>query len=306
MSGAEMRAILRKCRVLYGAADSFRTFQFEKLMELIECDYTTCRPTGKPVHFLKLGDRTNNPCAVNVPKEMYSLDGALEKLPIAAVHLPGVRTKVSRRLASNLIEASTEIGNAQHNDPKEPMPNNVNNKGSMTIYINDLMAEVKKEIMCASRQGPNYAFTQCAERHIRKAAAIAVKGALRDMVEAWVDRMGDVKEAEACLSTPVSNGLTNNWPEMSALRQRLVFPLEEKPGPVNDGQVGPLITPPVDLTDDVEEDEQDVDIALSQIKEETILQNLLHKRLTTKKNERVLTLEHKNGRKFRLILPPDT
>ena len=70
----------------------------------------------------------------------------------------------------------------------------------MTIYINELVAAVRKEIMCASRQGDKCSFTQRAERMVRKAAAIAIKGSVRDMVDAWVERLGDMKEEEKAVS----------------------------------------------------------------------------------------------------------
>jgi len=60
----------------------------------------------------------------------------------------------------------------------------------------------------------------------------------------------------------------------------------------------------VDLTDNNDDDERDIDIVHANSKEETILQNLLHKRSLN--NQRVITLEHKNGRKLRVILPPDS
>lgn len=88
----------------------------------------------------------------------------------------------------------------------------------------------------------------------------------------------------------------------------MIFP-NETPNNGNNGTVEaqerpPFITPPVDLTDD-EVDKSDVDIVLLQLKEEAILQNLLHKRIMVN-NQRVLTLEHNNGRKYRVVVPPES
>jgi hypothetical protein len=41
------------------------------------------------------------------------------------------------------------------------------------------------------------------------------------------------------------------------------------------------------------------------LKEEVVLQSLLHKRIHEKK-ERVFQLEHQNGRRLLVVLPPDT
>ena len=52
--------------------------------------------------------------------------------------------------------------------------------------------------------GASYTYTQRAECMLRKAAAVAIKGSLRDMVDAWVDQIADVKEvkeAKECMST---------------------------------------------------------------------------------------------------------
>ena len=310
----EMRLILRKCRVLYGASDSFKTVEYEKLMTRISCDYTTYRPSGKPEHFMKIGDKLVDVHAVERPKDMHSIgSGVLEKMPIVAVHVPGIRTKMSRRLASTLIAAVTEEVNSsastsssEDNTPDSSKPSY---KGSMTIYIDDLISVIQNELFYASRQGAAYSFTQRAERMLRKAAAVAIKGSVRDMVDAWIERIGDddKKEAFACMSTPA---LTTQrmFAATDELEQRIIFPTPATETPIV-GRLPPsqptFITPPLDLTDDADGDERDIDAVLSQLKEETMLQNSLHKRLSLNK-QRALTLEHKNGRKFRVVLPPDS
>jgi len=239
---------------------------------------------------------------------MYSLGGVLEKMPIERIHLPAMRTKISRRLAASLIQGSTQSdstgsdGSAGTSDDN----NNNNNKGTMTAYINALLDVVQNKIMYASRQGSHYKYTQRAERMLHKAAVVAIKGSLRDLIDAWVERMEDEKEFSAgeCMKTP-SAAAVGSTAEARELSRRLVFDAEETPNN-NSFAAPPLITPPVDLTDDVEveADERDIDIVLTQIKEQAILQNLLHKQFVQK--EQVITLEHKNGRKLRIILPPES
>jgi len=309
---SSLRLILRKCRVLCGSADSFRTSAFEEFMLLVKRDYTMCRPCGKLVYFLKIGDSIDDAHAIERPKDMHSAGGILEVMPILGVHIPGVCTKVSRRLASSLMEATTEAFVDGITEEKHHYSNQ-SNKGSMTIYINDFIDVVKKEIMCASRQGGAYTFTQRAERMLRKAAAVAIKGSLRDIVDAWVERIGDESKdgkeaAMECLSTPALGGQRTDI-TTSDLVEITRRPFFEDNTPTLDEQGNiPLITPPIDpidLSDDVDVDERDIDIVLTQLKEETMLQNLLHKRLTSK-SERVLMLEHKNGRKCRVVVPPDS
>jgi len=66
-----------------------------------------------------------------------------------------------------------------------------------------------------------------------------------------------------------------------------------------------LVTPPLDLPADNEEEEDEggIDIVLTQIQEEMMLQNLLHKRML--RHDRALTFEHKSRHKLWVILPPD-
>ena len=320
ISADDMRLILRKCRVLYGPHDSFRTSSFEEMMSRVKLDYTQCRPHGKPEHFVKIGTLSKSTEAMSVPKEMYSVGGVLEKVPVTSVHLPGIRTKPTRSLTASILLASSNKeaifpdGNVAKDKSNTDKPIN---KGSMTIYVDDLLATIRAELMQASRLGSRYSFSQTTERYLRKAAALAIKGALQDMINTWVERMGDDKEAACreaasgeCLSTPaIIAGSSERTSERvnvvdSSLSRDLMGVFASSP--FLPQRAAPTITPQqLDLTGDVEEDESDVDIVLSELKEETILQNLLHKRLLTK-NQRVIMLEHKNGRKLRVIVPPDS
>jgi len=182
VSAEQMLSILRKCQILYGDNDSFRTTEFEKLMHRIDIDYTTYRPEGKPVHFLKIGDKVEDAHAILVPKDMYLPGGVLEEVPVSGVHLPGIRTKISRRLATSLLEGCVNHEGDANDCPQDK--NKPTNKGTMTIYINDLIEAVKKELNYASRMGKNYSYTQRAERMLRKAAVIAIKGSVQDLVDA--------------------------------------------------------------------------------------------------------------------------
>lgn len=254
---------------------------------------------------MKIGDRETDDYAVEKPKDTYSVGGVLSVMPVCGKHLPGVRTKVSWCLATKLVDGSSDLSSAT-TSPQHSENDNEHNEGSMTIYVNDLTEVVKHEIMHASKQGSNYSFTQRAERMLRKAAVVVIKGSLRDLFDAWVDRMEDeMKEKEveeAVLSTPAINARRPDAP-VEDLTRRLMFGdtpknLLERPS------VAPLITPPFDLMED-DLDERDVDIVLTQLKEQTMLQNLIHKRLL-QQNQRVLQLEHKNGRKLRTFIPPDS
>jgi len=145
-----------------------------------------CRPRGKPVCYLKLGQKVHDEHAVGKPKEMHSLGGVLEIMPISAIHLPARMSKVARQLATTLTDeincegAGSSTASADNTD-------NDNDKGTMSVYINDLIEVVKHELLHASRQGSNYSFTQRAERMLQKAAVIAIKASLRDVFDTWIE-----------------------------------------------------------------------------------------------------------------------
>jgi len=118
------------------------------------------RPCGKPEHFLKLGDEVDG-FATERPKDMCLLAGVLEVMAAANVHSPGMQTKISRRLASALIDSATDQTKADSLIASdESTENNESDKGSMTIHIDELADALKREILCASRQGKMCRFTQ--------------------------------------------------------------------------------------------------------------------------------------------------
>jgi len=301
MPWSDLQSILRKCDMLCGLNDSFRTKKFEDLMNQIGCHWVMCRPKKKTEHCLTLGGQEDNAHGdgVLVPKEMCSAGGALHKFPIAGVHMPRVRTKGTRNMASSLLRMATAAAElpspSDHNVPANDADEE-SNKASMTTYVDDLLGVVEKETMTAAKVGDSYAFTQRNKRMIRKAVVQAIKGSTKTFVEAWVDRIGDDNKiaAENCTSTPLPQCTRPSRGVMAA-------GLNAGTSSVHQEQAH--ATPPLDLTNGNEEDERDIDIFLSKLKEETTLQNLLHKRLL--RRDRVLMLEHKNGRKFRVILPPD-
>jgi len=114
---------------------------------------------------------------------------------------------------------------------------------------------------------------------IHKAAAMAIKSSLRDMVDAWSDKLGDMKEgkeATRTLMTPAIERQPVTIGSADQLTRRFEF---DTPSATLNCQGPPIAPSEVDLTNDIEEvDERDVGIVLNDLKEEAMLQNLLHKR----------------------------
>jgi len=182
------------------------------------------------------------------------------------------------------------IATSTNTEEDEDETDKKSDNGSMTLCANDSAEVVGAEMMDAARQGSGHCCSQQAMRMIRKAVVKATKGSVRAFVDTWLEQLGELKEgeAEACLSTPSVNGRKRSTNDFQPTN------LEMAIMGTTTRQEAPLIAPlAVNLTCDNDDDEGDIDIVLSRIKEETILQNLLHKRWLN--GERALTLEHQNG-----------
>lgn len=248
---SDMRSILRKCKVLYGANDSFRVKKFEEMMLDIGCHWVAHRPQGRPEHCMRVGNNTEH-----VAADMHSLTGGnLEMHPSKGVHMPGVRTKMLKRLASKVLAtcdpAPTPPSSAGMEEESTDT-NNQSNKGSVTIYVNELLEVVGKEAMGHASLGDRYSFSQRSKRMLRKAIVHAVKGTSLAFVESWVERVGKETEGKAgeCLSTPSLTRLQvttmHELPESTHLFTET---------PTSARAQEPLVTPPVDLTVNNDEDE---------------------------------------------------
>jgi len=90
---------------------------------------------GKPTCFLKVGDRVDDAHAIGVPKEMHSAGRVLEKMPVVGVHLPGICTKVARRLTMSLVNASADVDGGRTSKTNAEADSNDNDKGSMPMCI---------------------------------------------------------------------------------------------------------------------------------------------------------------------------
>jgi len=284
-SWEDMRLILRTCGVLHGPTDSFKTKKFEDLMGRIGCDWVLYRPSRKIDQFLRLGEQRNNADAVQVPKDMYSHGGILDQWPVSGVHMPAMRTKGCKCLSANLTSlCSNSPGDAATETEWEEDSSRKSNKGTMTIYVNDLLDAMKKEIMEAAMKGEAHAFTHRTRRMLRKACARAIKGSIRSFVDTWVEHIGEMKEGAKCVTS--DNTVLETPATTRSQHQHIEIGTS---GSADEGNAcaninitegtKSLVTPPTDLTTEEDDDERDMDIVLSNLKEETILQNLLHKRL---------------------------
>lgn len=103
MEEQDLMAILRLCRVFYGAKDHFSKNNFELLMTRCGFDWTTFKVDGKAERFVKIGHGD-----VVLPKNMYSSDGNLQVYPTEEKHKIRLRTKEQKSPLNKLLNSAAE------------------------------------------------------------------------------------------------------------------------------------------------------------------------------------------------------
>jgi len=239
---------------------------------------------------------------VHVPKEMYSIGGVLDKFPVSGLRMPGIRTKVARNVAASLLRMCgspmTACGlESSPNDDATKDTDVQSNKASMTTYVKDLLDIVEKEKLVAPKK-------DCLVSSLRgtgmgsmisKAAVKAIKGSIKHLLKhgciKWV-RMEKILQQNHVLACHCfqKEEQMGSWLLSMSAQKKVLLTLS--------ANQQTLVTPPLDLPADNEEEEDEggIDIVLTQIQEEMMLQNLLHKRML--RHDRALTFEHKSRHKL--------
>ena len=293
--------ILRCCEILYGPNDSFRVANFEFVMTCSTLDWSQYRPAGKIERFIKIGSSSATD-AIDVPKSMYSVGGVLELLPVTGRHIVGVRTKQCRQMIDGLLTAAS----TDKQDSTTVDGCNSTNKQDSSSYLQDLLAVFKAELLASGGK-----FSQRVERKLQRATKRALKLAATELLEAFLDRIGEIKKATTDVPMGVASAplwsesplvIANARAAVADISSRALF---ESPAT--------LVTPQQQQQEvqqnsdviDVDDNADILDPFITELREETILQNLLHKRLHNN-SERVFHFEHRNGRKLRIVVPPDS
>jgi hypothetical protein len=296
-------------------------------------DWVTYKPplSGKPERFIKIGRGGEG----LRPKEFYDLEGNLLKYPVQDENILNLRTKSQKNVLTILLAAAPASLTTKNNDETPspitkkstmlPSPSKtISPKGMLFEYIRELIAEAGAAPKSSDRTW------RTLQRMITSCVDLASKELVHALLEKYaVGQDTDIQESKlAGLSAPPDAVFLSAAAPLATdgvvVHEVSEFgsPTLQSPGTwanplaaVDNNENNPVILEFYDEDDDVEldaggdEDEQSIGSSttnefLSELKEEVVLQSLLHKRIHDR-NERVFQLQHRNGRRLLVVLPPD-
>jgi hypothetical protein len=300
----ELKKLLHLCRVYTGTKDNLSKNNLELFISRCGAEWTTFKLNGRMEWFIGLGCEGD----LVIPKGMYRSDGELQVYPIEGEHMISMRTKSLKGAVPKLLDVAMKQGQATAGtDELKKESNNkkaqtdISSKGFMLSYVLDLIKQA-----AATSNGT------LSERDLRKLSRLfdaTVDTVAKDLLHTTIEKMGALMfSGESSLSAQATPDKVSSSNEQ-ATAINLVTP--------NTSGTDTIVARNLDQeslalevsNDDEEEEEQQpattADEFIAELKEEVVLQSLLHRRVLEKK-ERVFTLEYKNGRRMLVVLPPDT
>jgi hypothetical protein len=307
MDEEELKIVLRLCKIYTGEKDNFSKNNFELLVSKSESDWTTYRLFGKAERFIRLGHDTSD---VVLPKDQYDALGKLSYYPIEDVHMKNLRTKSQRGSLPNLLNAAMKAPSVT-TQPKADYP--VKHKGVLAtdhLPKSLLYAFVQELVMDAAKFGDGKISSRC-ERKLQRLMSTCIdseaKQLLHSAIEKYVLCVKEMQmEEDELIASPEKIQSSAQAAIVSPVIPVANTTTTQDTTPLIDDNNGVLAVG--DVVDVVDEDEVTVPVIddfLIELKEEVLLQTLLLKRVH-EKNERVFELEHRNGRRLLVVLPPDT
>lgn len=303
---AQLKVVLRLCKIYTGTKDNFSKKNFENFMLVLSPrDWTTFRFNGKVEYFIKIGGGVDNNL---IPKDYYDGSLTLVHYPIEGTHFRNLRTKSQRGSLPKLLGAvqnQKDDANEGNQKPKSKQQSkqNISPKNLLLDYIQELVVDAvannKNKISLRDWRALDKMITTCFN--------VAAKDILHLALEklSFIERddglEGMNKKTHALIMSPEATLSANNLVTPTA-----TFAAHRPPVLDDDDVVAVL-----DFDDNVNEANQvtetttTTDEFLAELQEEVVLQSLLHKRIHQKK-KRVFQLEHRNGRKLLVVLPPNT
>jgi hypothetical protein len=291
----ELKLVLRLCKIYTGEKDNFSKNNFELLMSQCGCDWTTFRLYQRVERFIKIGDGSVG--EVVLPKNMYDVESNLCCYPVEDQHIRIIRTKSQKGSLPELLEVSNK-GGSEVDPPTRK--EHWKKKQQLDHYEspNAILYEYVKELVSTARRTGDGKISQRSARQLQRLIGACVDVAAKELLHSALEKYALQKNS--CVFEGTQS-------ESSSLM--LTSPDKASSAAVETIAVTPATTvdqESVDLSDDEESiSSTTTDEFLAELKDEVVLQCLLHKRIHEKK-ERVFRLEHRNGRKLLVVVPPDT
>jgi hypothetical protein len=304
MEEEELKVVLRLCKIYNGDNDNFSKKKFEEFLSHCDgCDFTTFRIKGKVIWYMKIGSGS-----ATLPKDMYDADGSLAQYPIDDVHIRTVRTKSQRGALPKLLK----IGNRMASEAIGPTKAAANNKQlGKTLSPKWLLFAYVEELVDSAAKSCDGKILPRSARHLHKLIGACVEAAATELLHAAlekyaVDKYEATEPMEKTLCSPEKVTSLGQQPTTVVVSpanpETVIFNADEAN---NTTRIRNAVVEDVDEEEDSYATTTAADVFLSDLKEEVVLQTLLHKRIHEKK-ERVFQLEHRNGRRLLVVLPPDT
>jgi hypothetical protein len=295
MGEEELKVVLRLCKIYIGEKDNFSKNNFPPMMTLCGCDSTTFKLNGKLERFIKIGEEGES----ILPKDMFDAGGSLSVYPIEGEHVRRLRTKSQKGPQQKLVDA----GIKEESKPMDVAPKQDHCKSKQMISPKSLLISYVQELVTgAVKTGEDRISLRSARnfhRLLLSCVDVAAKELLHASLEKYANQKDSIVEGKEMLSAEKLS---------SSSTARVVSPPDET-------RPAAAVFANVDEDDetvfDIDDDEESIatttktDDYLSELKEEVLLQSLLHKRIHDKK-ERVFNLVHRNGRRLLVVLPPDS
>jgi hypothetical protein len=299
MSEEELKDVLRLCKIYNGEKDTFSNNNFELTMSLCGCDFTTCRLKGTVERFLKIGKEGK---AV-LPRDMYDLGGNLSFYPVEDEHVRTLRTKSQRGSISKLVNAASQLCS----DVGKPSEKQGRNKTKTVESPKDLLFLYVKELIAGAVKSGDEKISPRSLRKLHRLFVCCVDIAAKELLQASLEQYAN--EKEECLVADKTLLSPERVSSSSVAAGTVVTPSDVITAIGNDNDTAEmeLLLDDDDLstTTTTTTITTTTDAFLSGLKEEVLLQSLLHKRIHDRK-ERVFDLVHRNGRRLLVVLPPDT
>jgi hypothetical protein len=298
MEEDELKVIFRLCKIYIGDKNNLSKKNFDFFLDLCGCEHTTFRLKKQLVWFIKIGKGNQ----FTLPKDMYDANGCLSCYPVEGEHYTVVRTKSQRGELPMLVHAGNKLASNEAEDVANKASNNnkkinVTPKSALYEYIAELVSE-------AAVNGDGKLSARSARQLDRLVVAFA-QSLAKDVLQAALEKSSQLDK----------EGYSEYEELLSPIPMKVESAVVHSDTPVVISTTGVQVTPApseVVIADDVDdsgpqitEDTTIVDSFIVNIQEEILLQGLLHKRIHEKR-ERVFQLEHRNGRRLLVVLPPDT
>ena len=122
---AQLKVVLRLCKIYTGKKDNFSKKNFENFMLVLSPrDWTTFQFNGKKEYFIKIGGGVDNNL---IPKDYYDESLTLVHYPIVGTHFRNLQTKSQRGSLPKLLDAvqnQEDDANEGNQKPKSKQQSN--------------------------------------------------------------------------------------------------------------------------------------------------------------------------------------